>query len=564
MPFTSHRPRLLAMATAIATAVVTLTLGAAPASAADLDGSVRTADGSTLAAAAVDIQLQYRTDGLWYTQAETANRADGSWAFPSVDIAGAEAYRVVAVPSDRRWAPRVSEVVAVDAPATFDLVLDAGATIRGAMDRVDGSAAWWGFARYVLHLPDGSIWVGEPQGAGQGSYTLTGVPAGSISVSLSNDGDGTGPEGWRLGAWSTDQLNRLDGERFDVEAGAVIDGKDITVFGDSSVNIPVTGGECTAEDFPRSGVLTLERRLPGERSWVTASNDTLRPGSASVRFTTSRAIGEFRVRYSGGCGWAAELGSAFTMQQDARVSGPEIVVSRPHVYAMLSDGRLARHASDGARLGRAEIVRTKLGKINTVVNVGDVNADGNDDLLLRTAKGTLLRMSGTALGGFRAPVIVSRAWAGYREVLSGGDVNGDGNVDLVTRTTAGTVQLHRGDGRGGFGAPTRLGRLDPRSYPTIGVDVDRFSDGSLIVVGKSGGAASFTLTERAITKAASLGRAWAGAVQIIDGGTFDRDVYADMLIRTSTGSLLVARGRDDDGYAQFSLYAKGWSGRVIG
>jgi hypothetical protein len=89
--------------------------------------------------------------------------------------------------------------------------------------------------------------------------------------------------------------------------------------------------------------------------------------------------------------------------------------------------------------------------------VGDMNSDGNGDVMALTAAGSrpacLRRWWGDSQGGFApAAVINCGDWHRYRDITAAGDINRDGKPDLVgIRRDTGCLYHWYGDGRGGFG-----------------------------------------------------------------------------------------------------------------
>lgn len=97
------------------------------------------------------------------------------------------------------------------------------------------------------------------------------------------------------------------------------------------------------------------------------------------------------------------------------------------------------------------------------LTIGDINGDGNPDILTSHNDSTLLSiLLGDGKGMFEetpnSPIDIGRR--GWRIRL--GDVNGDGKTDLVTDTAGNSVVVLLGDGEGGFkpapGSPFATGQ----------------------------------------------------------------------------------------------------------
>lgn len=87
----------------------------------------------------------------------------------------------------------------------------------------------------------------------------------------------------------------------------------------------------------------------------------------------------------------------------------------------------------------------------TVAGTGDFNGDGRDDVLLRYTNGTVIDWLGQADGTFasnhaNATYALNPSWS----VLQTGDFNGDGIDDVLLRNTNGTVTEWLGQSNGSF------------------------------------------------------------------------------------------------------------------
>ncbi len=127
------------------------------------------------------------------------------------------------------------------------------------------------------------------------------------------------------------------------------------------------------------------------------------------------------------------------------------------LYASRADGRL----QSGVKISSAWSAYKK------VVGVGDLNGDGNGDLLLQDGSNELWRLDGRDNGTFRSRVLVFSDWGANRDTVIGiGDLSGDGKADLVSRDTAGNLWRNNGNGAGSFGGSKLLG-TNWQSYKSI-------------------------------------------------------------------------------------------------
>ena len=85
---------------------------------------------------------------------------------------------------------------------------------------------------------------------------------------------------------------------------------------------------------------------------------------------------------------------------------------------------------------------------------GDLNGDGQPDLLGRRADGSMWLMAGNCTGTFAAATKLSITTT---DPISVGDFNGDGRADLFDKHTDGTLWLFTGTGNGTFNPATQAG-----------------------------------------------------------------------------------------------------------
>ena len=94
---------------------------------------------------------------------------------------------------------------------------------------------------------------------------------------------------------------------------------------------------------------------------------------------------------------------------------------------------------------------------------GDITGDGNEDLvaieLIKTDP-CMMRWAGNGQGAFfpAAAVSCGVGWELYRDITAAGDINRDGRPDLVgVKKDSECLYRFFGDGRGGFGAGAAIG-----------------------------------------------------------------------------------------------------------
>ena len=99
-------------------------------------------------------------------------------------------------------------------------------------------------------------------------------------------------------------------------------------------------------------------------------------------------------------------------------------------------------------------------RFDNLVAAGDVDGDGQQDLVANASDGTLYLYPGNrSTGGFRSRSVVGGGWQIYDRLLGVGDWNGDGVDDLVARDRrTGDLFLYRGArGRAAYAARVQIG-----------------------------------------------------------------------------------------------------------
>ncbi|MFG3095009.1 FG-GAP-like repeat-containing protein [Streptomyces sp. NPDC048202] len=163
------------------------------------------------------------------------------------------------------------------------------------------------------------------------------------------------------------------------------------------------------------------------------------------------AVGPATASTSLGTGWNQY--DVLTSPGDVSGDGRADLIAR---QSSTGDVYLYPATSAGKLSARVKIASKWTG-YKKIVGAGDLDGDGNGDLLVQDRSNELWRYSGAGGGRFRARVKVADDWGtSYDTVVGIGDITGDGRADLVSRDSSGSVWRNNGNGKGSFGGRTRI------------------------------------------------------------------------------------------------------------
>ncbi|WP_351235853.1 VCBS repeat-containing protein [Streptomyces sp. NPDC002133] len=151
-------------------------------------------------------------------------------------------------------------------------------------------------------------------------------------------------------------------------------------------------------------------------------------------------------QYSVGSGWGVY--SALTGPGDLNGDGQGDLLARD------TSGALWFYRGIGDYLVTAFAPRVKVGggwnAYDSIVGAGDYTGDGRTDVVARTPTGTLYLYEGTGNGTalFKTRVKVGDGWQIYSKLAAIGDINGDGKGDLLAADRNGTLYSYSGTGVG--------------------------------------------------------------------------------------------------------------------
>jgi hypothetical protein len=201
--------------------------------------------------------------------------------------------------------------------------------------------------------------------------------------------------------------------------------------------------------------------------------------------------------------------------------------------------------------------------------VGDVNGDGYTDAVARVrTNNTLVILLGKAGSQFYGPRKIGSGWNAFSLVEAAGDYDGDGVPDLLARDASGVLfvyplqknlifksRLTVGAGFGAMRSVLGAGAYDQDVYgDVIGL---RASDHALILFRGTG--------SRALLSGSVLATAQNDLVQILGFGDYNGDRKADLMARSSAGSLWLYPGNGSGGIANRQPVRGGeGAGHVLG
>ena len=199
------------------------------------------------------------------------------------------------------------------------------------------------------------------------------------------------------------------------------------------------------QDFNSDAKGDLLARQPDGSLWFY-------PGNGAGAYGNPKKIGDY--------GWNAF--NAFAGVGDFNGDGKNDLVARK------PDGTLWLYPGTGRVDTGAYGPAIKIGLggwevFDTITGVGDLNADGRNDLLARKPDGSLWLYKGTgkvdaANSGYLGAVRVGDyGWEAFDQLIGAGDFNADGKNDLLARRPDGSLWLYPGDGSGKPGATIRVG-----------------------------------------------------------------------------------------------------------
>ncbi|MFD7020627.1 FG-GAP repeat domain-containing protein [Streptomyces sp. NPDC059928] len=280
--------------------------------------------------------------------------------------------------------------------------------------------------------------------------------------------------------------------------------------------------------------------------------------------------------------------SAKLPQRKSAYAGTSAVPSKPR-FDLDKDGRsdlLVRESNDRLYLEPWKFtqnpeVPNNYGAFKDLIEPGDLDGDGNPEMLVLSPAGQLSLYSGLsatpvkdAQGNDSLSVNTgslswsSGGWNAYNKLFSPGDVTGDGKPDLMARTPSGDLYLYPGTGSvtgspfgdrikigSGWGIYDQLVGASDMNADGIADVVARTPGGDLYFYPGSGNAAA------PLKDPVKIGFGWGIYNQIIS--VDDTSGYADLVARDASGTLWFYAPNTRGGLSERSKMGGGWSAATL-
>jgi stage II sporulation protein D len=305
-------------------------------------------------------------------------------------------------------------------------------------------------------------------------------------------------------------------------------------------------------------------------------------GAWGGRVKTIKIIGSSRTATVSGTTFQHMFGmrSSLYMIAGSRTSSPKLaptaVVYKPSaayatfprrfqsgsaadVLLVSPTGALQRYPVVKGRLQQPVTIAANIGPYTHVVNAGDWNGDGYQDVLVRTPTEKIYPWRGTRTGRLARGVSMGFG-ANIRAMTSIGDANADGHPDLAVITQAGNLWLYIGNGKSGRGSRKLIssgwqdhswlrapGDFNGDRRPDL---ISLVGDHLLLHKGTKGGFAA----------PITLATGWADISSITSVGDFDGDHHADVIARTNAGRLVLYKGNGRAGLTRSATLPGSFTG----
>ncbi|MFI0939782.1 FG-GAP repeat domain-containing protein [Streptomyces sp. NPDC021020] len=218
---------------------------------------------------------------------------------------------------------------------------------------------------------------------------------------------------------------------------------------------------------------------------------------------------------------------------------PDIIATK------VADGKLYRYAGpDYSGATRVEI-GTGWNSIDSVTAVGDLNGDGQTELVAAKNDGTLYRYNGPDYKGTDRKQI-GTGWTSMTNLTGVGDLNGDGHPDLLAvEKSSGALYRYLGPD---FSGATRLqigtGWNTIANIAAVGdFNGDKYTD--LVAAKEDGTLYRYLGPDFSGASRVQIGTGWDSMNNLVSPGDVDKDGKPDLLaVKLSTSELFLYHGPD--------------------
>ncbi|RYP83703.1 hypothetical protein EKO23_18270 [Nocardioides guangzhouensis] len=245
------------------------------------------------------------------------------------------------------------------------------------------------------------------------------------------------------------------------------------------------------------------------------------------------------------------------------VAGGDVLGNKAPDVVGVRGNLLVSYSHYGAQNVRPMVsVGSAFQNASLLLNVGDWDRDGRDDVVTRTSSGTLELRRGLAGSKLAPPVSIASGFQNVTLIAAVGDTTGDGYPDLMGQPKGGSMRIYPGYGLHGLkasyvahSAVSAGGQFGVGRYDGDGAPDNLFRSGSRLRMLRGNGPGGLTGASAAVSLDLT------GYDRVLSPGDVDRDGRADLVVREkATGYLWLLPGRSGGGYGTRRFLAEGFTG----